>query len=73
MEFTDVSETMPGYTRYEAEDETGFYVIQRKGENAQWRLAKRDSPAEPLRIIYLAGDLAEAQAYAEEYRSRLQP
>lgn len=75
MIWTDKSETRPGYTVYEADDQDRpghRYVIQGNNElSGPWRLAYRESDEDILRVIYVGNSLNECQTYADTYRNGL--
>lgn len=75
MEWTDTSETRPGYTIWEADDADrpgNHYAIQRNNEmSSQWRLAYRENDEDILRVIYVGNTLNECRTYADTYRNRL--
>lgn len=56
-----------GYLRYEAENDKGQYVCQKKSGTGVWRLAHRANENGQYKIIYTAGTLKSCKDYAENY------
>jgi hypothetical protein len=56
---------------YDDEERPGIrYVIHHKrGGTGLWKLLIRETPDEPLRVIYVGQTMKECKAYAEEYRA----
>jgi len=66
MQWTSIP-NQPGYLRYEAKTDAGYFLCQKKSGTGRWMLAFKVNTKDPLKIIFVAGTLKSCKEYAERY------